>query len=134
MVLCLQLQFANGPLQPKNCPWLFISKASWSIVLYLKILKSSKSLTSSSWNSSPRSWSSIWLGTNYQQAGTCLNIWVASYSLISISIYISCFISNSLAGPIGLQSSPPLKFPSNSIKASTLVTIKPWSEPPERAG
>ena len=26
----------------------------------------------------------------------------------------------------------PLKFPSNSIKASTLVTIKPWSEPPER--
>ena len=52
---------------------------------------------------------------------------------LHLNFPISRFISNSLAGPIGLQSSPPLKFPSNSIKASTLVTIKPWSEP-ERAG
>lgn len=81
-----------------------------------------------------RSWSSIWAGTNYQGGGfpawTCLNIWVASYSLISISISLSPFISNSSDRPIGLWSSPPpQKFPSNSIKASTLVTIKPWSKP-----
>ena len=52
---------------------------------------------------------------------------------LHLNFPISRFISNSLAGPIGLQSSPPLKFPSNTIKASTLVTIKPWSEP-QRAG
>ena len=74
-----------------------------------------------------------WFQPGFPPCWTCLNIWVASYSLISISISLYLVLSP-IPWPDQLVFGvpPPLKFPSNSIKASTLVTIKPWSKPPER--
>ena len=100
---------------------------------YLKILKSSKSLTSSSRNSSPPLLE-FHLVRNQLPASRNLSQYLGGelFFNLHLNFPISFYLQFLGRTNWSLEFPSPLKFPSNSIKASTLVTIKPWSEPPER--
>ena len=71
-----------------------------------------------------------WFQPGFPPCWTCLNIWVARYSLISISISLSGLYLQFLSQTNWSSElpSPASELSSNSIKASTLVTIKPRSK------
>ena len=71
-----------------------------------------------------------WFQPGFPPCWTCLNIWVARYSLISISISLSGLYLQFLRQTNWSSElpSPASELSSNSIKASTLVTIKPRSK------